>query len=74
LHSRNILHRDLKASDVLSNEDKDGNYQCLVSNFECSIGVVGTRFFMSPEVLQGIRNTLVAGLFVGGRYSFASQQ
>jgi hypothetical protein len=58
LHSRNILHRDLKASDVLSNEDKDGNYQCLVSNFECSIGVVGTRFFMSPEVLQGIRNKI----------------
>jgi serine/threonine protein kinase len=56
LHSYNIVHRDLKASNVLVSKDARGNYQCFVADFECSFGVIGTGFFRAPEILQACKD------------------
>jgi serine/threonine protein kinase len=52
LHNRDIIHRDLKASNVLVT--MDSNY--IVADFESSIGVVGTGFFRAPEILQACKD------------------
>jgi serine/threonine protein kinase len=50
LHSHDIIHRDLKASNVLMVKGK--MWMSCVANFECSVGVVGTVFWRAPEILQ----------------------
>lgn len=59
LHSRNIVHRELKASNVLytSGERSWGFY---VTDFECSVGVVGTGFFRAPETLQALKDKSIS--------------
>ncbi|KAG0625437.1 hypothetical protein M758_2G055200 [Ceratodon purpureus] len=54
LHGHNIVHRDLKASNVLWRF----NY-VVVADFECSIGVIGTGFWRAPEILQAIKDQKV---------------
>jgi serine/threonine protein kinase len=56
LHSYNILHRDLKASNVLVTKDASGNYHCFVADYECSVGVIGTGFWRAPEILQACKD------------------
>ena len=56
LHNRNVVHRDLKASNVLVTKDKRGKLICYVADFECSIGVVGTGFWRAPEILQALKD------------------
>ncbi|KAG0598778.1 hypothetical protein M758_12G099900 [Ceratodon purpureus] len=56
LHSYGIVHRDLKASNVLVKTSPSGKYlYCSVSDFESSVGVVGTGFWRAPEILQAYR-------------------
>ncbi|KAG0586010.1 hypothetical protein KC19_2G056300 [Ceratodon purpureus] len=55
LHEHNIVHRDLKASNVLWR----GGTQYFVADFECSIGVIGTGFWRAPEILQAIKDKLI---------------
>jgi serine/threonine protein kinase len=57
LHGHNIVHRDLKASNVLVKEFKSASkYVCYVADYECSVGVIGTGFFRAPEILQACKD------------------
>jgi hypothetical protein len=63
LHGQNIVHRDLKASNVLYSEYeemREESWSCVVSDFECSVGVVGTGFFRAPEILQACKEKNVS--------------
>ena len=71
LHKHATLHRDLKASnvliesariiDTLNEEDRlnpmklDHNFGCLVTDYECSIGVMGTGYWRAPEILEAVK-------------------
>lgn len=62
LHKHDILHRDLKASNVLVETGIDETWDpveneyinCVVADYECSVGVVGTRFWRAPEILHAL--------------------
>ncbi|KAG0601271.1 hypothetical protein M758_11G097800 [Ceratodon purpureus] len=66
LHEDNVVHRDLKASNVLLRGDcssfSTGGMNLvsirehIVSDYECALGVMGTRFWRAPEVLLGMRD------------------
>ncbi|KAG0585507.1 hypothetical protein KC19_2G017500 [Ceratodon purpureus] len=61
LHSHNIIHRDVKASNVLvvkhSSEDIGLGYS--MADYESSIGVIGTGFFRAPEILQACKDKTI---------------
>ena len=66
LHKNKIVHRDLKAPNVLVVRYKDNrgttffpaddNFHCAVADYECSAGVVGTGFYRAPEILRALKN------------------
>jgi serine/threonine protein kinase len=61
LHGQNIVHRDLKASNVLYSEYEETceeSWGCYVADFECSARVVGTGFFKAPEILQACKRRI----------------
>jgi serine/threonine protein kinase len=68
----NIIHGDLKASNVhiihgfaYKKIDLVNNrIDCILADFECSVGVVGTRYWRAPEILQALENcAMKADLF-----------
>jgi serine/threonine protein kinase len=62
LHKLGILHRDLKAANVLVAREGFGEYsrnggpRVIVADFESSVGTVGTGFWRAPEVLLALKN------------------
>ncbi|KAG0617301.1 hypothetical protein M758_5G179700 [Ceratodon purpureus] len=68
LHEMNIIHKDLKASNVLLDTlHMDDNtydnfdpvldkFDCKVADYECSARVVGTGYWRAPEILQAVKN------------------
>jgi serine/threonine protein kinase len=58
LHSHDIIHKDLKASNVLMKRVK--NWRSFVVDFECSIEVVGMRFWRALEILEACKDTNVS--------------
>ena len=84
LHKKKIPHRDLKASNILIALDitkrnppdplHATEYSCVIADYECSVGVVGTGFWRAPEVLVAVRDqTLNPSTFTAKAdvYSFA---
>jgi serine/threonine protein kinase len=61
-HHLGIVHRDLKASNVLMEESESGwpRWFCFVANYECLVGVVGTGFFRAPEILQAYKEQKIS--------------
>lgn len=64
IHSRRILHRDIKASNIFlsaNNCVKLGDFgisKILQGTLEAAITVVGTPYYMSPEVYRNKSYTL----------------
>lgn len=55
-----IVHRDLKASNILVTKLAYGSHACFVADYECSVGVVGTGLWRAPEILQACKERNVS--------------
>jgi len=71
LHSRNIMHCDLKSSNILL----DSSYKIRITDFgnskfkrinEDSLGRVGTPHWMAPEILRGENFVLSSDVYSYG--------
>jgi serine/threonine protein kinase len=56
MHKAGVLHRDIKASNVLLlDQTFDSTLVPTLIDFECSLGVAGTGFWRAPEILEQIQ-------------------
>jgi len=68
-HSRRILHRDIKASNVYlsaGNCIKLGDFgvsKALQGTLESALTIIGTPYYMSPEVYKGNSYTLKSDIW-----------
>jgi len=72
IHSRRILHRDIKASNIFitaTNCVKLGDFgisKVLEGTLEAAMSVVGTPYYMSPEVYNNKPYTLKSDVWAAG--------
>ncbi len=72
LHSKNVIHRDLKSPNILLDGTHD---RCLISDFGLSrvgapgtatMSAIGTPHWMAPEILRGERYSASADIWAFG--------
>ena len=56
MHEAGVLHRDIKASNVLLS--RQDSVAAFVIDYECSIGVTGTGFWRAPETLEQLQRSI----------------
>ena len=60
IHTRHILHRDIKSQNIFLDADQNiklgdfGTAKCLEETGEFAETVVGSPFYLSPEICQGV--------------------
>lgn len=62
IHSKNIIHRDIKLENILLKRNSKGGYTCKIGDFglarpiddnETAVTNCGTEIYMAPEILSG---------------------
>ncbi|KAG0561181.1 hypothetical protein KC19_9G043400 [Ceratodon purpureus] len=53
LHQAGVVHRDIKASNILTRAGVGG--ESFLIDYECSVGVIGTGFWRAPEILEQVQ-------------------
>lgn len=61
LYNHGIIHKDLKVLNVIVKEVKNhySNWNCCGANYECSMGLVGMRFFWTSEIITSMQEVEV---------------
>lgn len=70
IHSRNIMHRDLKCENIFLLRNKNNSYTCKIGDFGFAKVVentakttCGTVFYMAPEVMSNLPYSFEADLW-----------
>jgi serine/threonine protein kinase len=77
LHAHGIIHRDLKAANILVVDSASTKVDIVIADFEISSTAVGTRFWRAPEILRVLQTkpetpSLAQDIKISEAFSFKS--